>query len=279
MKIRRLFAIICMVMAGIVLTQSALALAASTIEIDDDEYNLYVDEYPDGIGEGIYAKMKSSKSDIDDYYLNFSSEDSEDTFAAAVKKAGIGMTDKLTCSMTAAMYKITDDEDKKVSDTAIVLLPVPDDSQEHPEEAKLYMVSSGTAKPVSATLVECDGVYYNQFTLSSYTTYGYVYTDPETLSEDEEEEEEEPKPTKKEEKDKEKDKKATPTPTKKPESGKKTDSGSKKEANPTKQPSGSKESTKDKVPKTGDDFSYLRYILGAALATGVITFSIIKLKK
>ncbi len=271
-----------MMMAMVALSGAMRADAATKISISDDEYNLYVDEYPDGIGEGIYAKTKSAKKDIDDYYLNLSSDESEEKFASAVNKAGISTKGKLLCSMDAALYKITDDEDKKVTDTVEVLLPVPDDVQEYPEEAVLYMVSGGTAKPVSATLVECDEVYYNQFTISNYTTYGYVYTDPDTL--EGEEEENTPTPTKEAEPTKKPT--ATPTPevTKKPTTTPKATPT----ADPTKTPGkkddgkggdSGKTGTKDSVPKTGDDFSYLRYILIGACAIGIITWAGIKLKK
>lgn len=272
-RLRKAVFAICLVTVIALVLPSSYAFAAQHIEIDDDEYNLLVDEYPDGIGEGIYAKTKNKKSDIDDYYLNLSSDDSEPVFEAALKKSGIGLNNRLTCSMDAALYKVGEDDDKKVTDAIELLLPLPDDIQEHPEEATLYQVSGGSAKPVNGTLVECDDVYYIQFSLSSYTTYGFVYTDPEVLEEEDEDEDEdedeEPtvKPTAK----------PTATPTKAP-----TAAPTKKPtAAPTKKPSSQSGASgaKDAVPKTGDEFPLEGYLLAGTAALGGLIFAVIKLRK
>lgn len=264
-RIRILFCAV-LIMGLIFTTPQNFALAASEITIDDDEYNLYVDEYPYDINEGIYAKFRTSKSNYDDYYLNLSSDESDDVFTAALDRSNINYTsdDKLFCSMTAALYRIDDEEDRKVTDTIILLLPVPDDAQEHPEDAVLYMVSSGSARKVDSTLVVCDDIYYNQFTLSSYTTYGYVYNDPYSYEEDDEgddvEEEEEaptPAPTK-----------VPATPTPKPAS------------TPNAGNSGSASvPVKDNIPKTGDDFSYTPLIAGGAVSALVLAYCLRKLTR
>lgn len=304
MKRFKLKNIIVILLAFVLCIPAKAAEAATYMEIDDEEYNLYVDEYPDEIYNNIYAKFKSSKSNYDDYYLNLSSEESHDKFTSALDKAKIGYKNKLVASMTAALYKMTDDEDKKVTDAIELLLPLPDDTQEHPEDAALYMVSSGTAKPVSYTLVIDDyDVYYAKFQLTSYTTYGFLYNDPDSYEdeeyddyEDSEDDEdlyidETPTPTEK------------PTPTPSPTPVPKPTSGP-VEPTTTPKPTASIDSTasdthkgstvitqapskepansspiKDSIPKTGDNFPLTELLAVSGVSLVVLCFALYKLKK
>ncbi len=294
------------------------AYAVPNITIDDDIYNLYVDEYPDEVTNGIYAKFKSTKANVDDYYLNLSTEDAEETFTKALNSSGIRLTDEqLISPFTSQLWMMTDEDDIKKSDTVEVLCPLPDDAQEHPKDCELYMVTSGKAKTASFNLVvDSDGIYYAQMNFPSYTTYGFVYNDPESYSEEPEEPEDPDEDDYIDEDDPDEDdpdaKKpdigeptaeptATPTPvvtkkpspTEKPEptkassknSNKKNDSS--KKPSPTSKPSNTGNSSKsdssskvkDSIPKTGDDFPLGTVGIVGGASAGVFITALILLKK
>lgn len=267
------------------------------IEPSNDEYNLYVEDYPDNIYNEIYAKFRTTKSNTDDYYLNLSSDESESTFTSALKKSKIGFDEDYISHFTATLWKMTDDDDKKVTDAVELLIPLPDDTQEHPEDCTFYSVSGGSAKVVPTTLYMTeDGIYYIKYSLSSYSVYGFVYNDPESYDEEEEADEDEepywyntddeiededpweefdpdPTPTPTPKPTATPTPKPTPKPTAAPTATPKPTSEAKATATPKPTSSGSSSSGKTpssgNIPKTGDDFP-LAAIRSIAIGSGSI---------
>lgn len=164
--------------------------AYAALSIDEDEYDLYVDEYPDDISINVYAKFAKNKADPENYYINLT--EATEAFNDALSKAGISTgADQKTCGFTSSLWYMDPEgekDDAKKTDSTVIYCPIPDDAQEHPKDCKLYSVASGKAKPVNTAFETSDDdtVYVK---LSAYGTYGFVYKDPETYEDDESDDE------------------------------------------------------------------------------------------
>ena len=262
---------------------SADAYAGTKIAFNEEEYNVYTDEYPEYVSDNIYAKFTTSVSDVDSYKFAFLSDDAMEPFANALKKKNIKYKDDYYTAFNISLLQETDDDDKEVYKSATIYMPLPDDAQEYPDYCTFYKVTSGTASIVPTKIyTDEDDINYVQIILSGksdYTPiYGFVYEDPAELEEEEEEEEEEDDEEEEEEDEDEEvvtkapTKAPTPTPTK-------SSSGS--SAEPTKsssKDSGSKSSTparKDNSPKTGDEMDFLTLGIAGAGAFSVLSASVV----
>ena len=266
---------------------SAGVCAGTKIAFNEDEYNVYTDEYPEYISDNVYAKFTTSVSDVDSYKFAFLSDDAMDPFADALKKKNISYKEDYYTAFNISLLQETDDDDKEVYKSATIYMPLPDDAQEYPDYCTFYKVSGGTASVVPTKIyTDEDDINYVQIILSGkadYTPiYGFVFEDPAELEEEEEEEEDD-----EEEEDEEEDedeevvtkaptkaptKASTPTPTK-------ASSGSSK-SEPTKSSSkdSGKSSTparKDNSPKTGDEMDFLTLGITGAGAFSVLSASVI----
>lgn len=240
--------------------------AIESIAIDEDEYNLYIDEFPDAVYESIYAKFNSSKSNSDDYYLTMPTDDDSDKILTdALNNSGINTDGKEIASMNILLYREGEDDDVLVKDATTILLPLPDDAQETPDNISFYIVSGDKVNDINYSLVSVDDIYYVKFSTSNYTTYGFLY---DTLSEDDEEELD-LNPTSVPE--------STPEPTRPPEAAPTT------AVPPTKTPANSEPpsqlANRDDVPKTGDDFSPFRLIALSAMLISILGLVVYECKK
>lgn len=314
LRILTLLTIVCVIIAN---SNLSTALAVPNIIIDDEEYNLYVDDYPDDISNGIYAKFKSAKSNVDDYYLNLTSVEDNSDFEKALKSGGVTLTDKnIATAFTTTLYLSGEDDDIKKTDAVEVLIPLPDDTQDHYQDCELYIVSSGKAKPASYKLVvDADELFYAQLSLPTYTTYGFVYNDPASYDEDEEDEEDdededdedgEDDYLDEDEDDNDEDEELTPTPspvpsptpspaptpTKKPKATATPAPTKKPTSVPTKNDNSNNNNTnknnssnngssikKDSIPKTGDDFPLGTLATVGGISAITLITSIILMKK
>lgn len=254
-----------LMLLGVFLTLSYCisGYAATKITIDDEEYNIYVDEYPDNISNGIFAKFDKAKKNTDDYYLNLTSDESEEKFEKALSSAKINLDEsQLTASFDSILF-YTDPEgekdDAKKTDAVTVLCPVPDDAQEHPDDCSVYLVSSGKAKLLTPSVyVDEDGIYYVKLSFPTYGTYGFVYNDPDSYEEEEEEDDEdEPDGNEEEEPDGDEDREAEDASDEADdEVSDSDDNKSKKDESKTKKDSGKKSDDKaeaDDNKKTAED--------------------------
>ena len=260
---------------------SADAYAGTKIAFNEEEYNVYTDEYPEYVSDNIYAKFTTSVSDVDSYKFAFLSDDAMEPFANALKKKNIKYKDDYYTAFNISLLQETDDDDKEVYKSATIYMPLPDDAQEYPDYCTFYKVSGGTASIVPTKIyTDEDDINYVQIILSGksdYTPiYGFVYEDPAELEEEEEEEEEEDD----EEEEDEDEEVVTKAPTKAP-TPTPTKSSSGSSAEPTKsssKDSGSKSSTparKDKSPKTGDEMDFLTLGIAGAGAFSVLSASVV----
>ncbi len=289
----------------------AAAAAPVEITIDDEEYNVYTDNFPDPIGDDVYAKFTSSVKDVDEYYLYFDQEAAEESFKTALDKNKIEYNEDFICYMKTFLYKYSEDgDDTSVTSQKLeIYFPLPLDAQEHAEDCAFYKLSSGKLTQVyPLQLYKIDDIPYIRMTMTSATDYsayyGFVYTDPESYEEEddedayededededdygdgeededgEEEDEDEPTPTP----TKAPTVTATPTPTQAPTSAPKAT------ATPTPASNsgnggngggnGNNSGKKDSTPKTGDNFPLGLTLTGIFLSMGAIIFAVTKLKK
>lgn len=284
-SLRSLGAILVILVLSIGMIQPAFA--GEKIVFDEDKYNLYTNEYPDGIYENVYATFSSSVSDPDTYYLNLLSEEAIDKFTAGLKKKGIDYNEDYVTGFEVSMWQETDEDDKQVYKGASIYIPLPDDAQEYPNDCTFYKVSGGAASVMPSKIyTDENDINYVLLTVTGKADfapiYGFVYADPADLAEEEEEEQEDVEEEEEEEEDEDDGKPTkapTKTPTKKPSS----------DSTPTKKPSSSsgksdsssknKSDRKDSSPKTGDDFPLTGMICTSCGAAIVLAGAIIFIKK
>ena len=289
----------------------ARASAAAPIEltIDDEEYNVYTDNFPDPIGDDVYAKFTSSVKDVEEYYLYFDQEAAEESFKTALDKNKIEYDENFICYMKTFLYKYSEegDDTSVTSQKLEIYFPLPLDVQEHADDCSFYKLSSGKLTQVyPLQLYKIDEVPYIKLTMTSATDYssiyGFVYTDPESYEdeddsdayEDEDEDEDEddygdgdddgedddddePTPTPK----------PTPTPVVKPTATPTPVQTATATPTPTSNSgnggsgggNGSNSGKKDSTPKTGDDFPLGLTLTGLFLSVGAIIFAVTKFRK
>lgn len=289
MKKRSLVMLLCsLLIVTLVLPALQVPAAAKEITIDEDVYNLYTDNFPDPIGDDVYARFTSTVKDVEEYYLNFDQEAAESSFKTALDKNKISYNEDYICYMKVFLYKYDEngDEDKSVTNQKLeIYFPLPMDAQEHPEDCNFYKLTSGKlTQVVPLNLYSIDEVNYIKMDMASTdfsSIYGFVYKNPEEYeeeddgsgsddeSDDEDDFEEDdatptPKPT------------ATPTP--------KPEDSTKPTATPTPKPSSgdSKNNgtgSKNTIPKTGDDFPLAGTIGIGSAAAVVLAAVLITLKR
>ncbi len=277
------------VLASLLLSSFRPVVAASVknIEIDEDEYGLYVDA-----DFNAYGKFTSSPADDpDSYTLWFDSDVGSERFEPAAVKAGFDSDEYLYVPWYATLI---DENEKEVKSGKLdVFIPIPDDVMENPEDCSFYKVSGKDGlTPIPLDLYNYDDIIYTRFKFSATSdydsTYAFVYKDPFYEPEDEDEEGEED-----EDEDEEEEETVSPTPTpeptKAPTPTPKPTPAPTKAPEPTKAPSkdqtGSNTTSsgnsgvKDTIPKTGDDYPLGTIVTIAAASTLILIFAVSKYKK
>ena len=289
-------------------SEKAAAAGAISVTIDDEEYNVYTDNFPDPIGDDVYAKFTSSVKDVEEYYLYFDQDAAEESFKTALDKNKIEYNEDFICYMKTFLYKYSEegDDTSVTSQKLEIYFPLPLDTQEHPEDCAFYKLSSGKLTQVyPLQLYKIDDIYYIKMTMTSSTDYssyyGFVYNDPESYTEededgdDEDEDEDEDEDdygdgTEDEEEEDDDDPtptpKPTPTPVVKPTATPTPAQTVTATPTPTSGSgnggngggSGGNSGKKDSTPKTGDDFPLGWTLTGIFLSMGAIIFAVTKLR-
>lgn len=283
------------------------AASPTPITIDEDEYNLYTDNFPDPIGDDVFAKFTTPVSDADDYYLYFDQDVAESSFKTALDKNRISYDEDYICYMKTILYKVSDeDDDQSVTNQKMeIYFPLPMDAQDHPEDCTFYKLSSGKLTPVfPLDLYSIDDINYIKLTIASSTDYstiyGFVYPNPEDYDEEDDEDddddddwydEDDPDEEDPDEEDPdEEDPTATPSPTPTAKLNPTATPTAKPTASPTPKPTsggssqsgstgGSSGNAKDTIPKTGDDFP-LGTLLGlGGISVAALIFCVVRSKK
>ena len=286
--------ILCAFLAFCVLVSffpGADALAGVKIAFNEEEYNIYTEDYPDLVSDNIYSKFTSSVSDPDSYKFSFLSDDALEPFETALKKKNITCKEDCYTAFNISLLQETDDDDKEVYKSATVYMPLPDDAQEYPDYCTFYKVSGGTASVAPSKIyTDEDDINYVQIILSGKSDYsniyGFVFEDPSEIEAEEDEEEEDEEDEEEDDEDDEDDEeiitkaptKAVTTPTSaadksSDDSGKSGSSSSGKKDSSTKD--SSKNTRKDNSPKTGDEMDFITLGITGVSALGVLTTSIV----
>lgn len=294
-----------LVLSLVVPSLKVSAASPTPITIDEDEYNLYTDNFPDPIGDDVFAKFTTPVSDADDYYLYFDQDVAESSFKTALDKNRISYDEDYICYMKTILYKVSDeDDDQSVTNQKMeIYFPLPMDAQDHPEDCTFYKLSSGKLTPVfPLDLYSIDDVNYIKLTIASSTDYstiyGFVYPNPEDYDEDDDDDddddwydEDDPDEEYPDEEDPdEEDPTATPSPTPTAKLNPTATPTAKPTASPTPKPTsggssqsgstgGSSGNAKDTIPKTGDDFP-LGTLLGlGGISVAALIFCVVRSKK
>lgn len=273
-------------------------VAAAAITMDEEEYNLYVEDFPYFVEDMdvIGAKLNNQKLDATIYSLSLLDDSTSDAdMATALEKAGVKLLEEEAYyAMSIRLYKENAEDGEyyevkdKVNLTVVCSLPV--DYKDTPKKIQMYKVGSdGKAKKVPFQLVTVDGIPCFQFIVETVGSYAFVGTENEATSSL-------PVPT------------ATPKPTKAPEatkapepskepsvnsnttsskpvmnqtaSGNQSSVGNQSSSAGNQSSSSQKDHIKDKTPQTGDSSDYEQWILISS-CSGVLllALSVIAKKK
>ncbi|MCR5685971.1 MAG: hypothetical protein K6G81_11235 [Lachnospiraceae bacterium] len=302
--------------AGLSLTLAALLVlasvtggvrAATKVSISDSEYNLYADDVPAEIGEEVFSKFTTKVSEPDEYSIVFDEDSAIDGFTAALDKNNIAYEEDFLCCFKATVYDWSGDEEKAITGKGVEsYFPLPFDAQEYSEYCAFYKLSGSTLTQVyPLPLYEINDSLYVKLSFSAASdfaaTYGFVYVDPDTLEEEDPDDEEDP------EEDEEPDDEptsapaptskpaatptvaptaaptgrpvvtSTPTPAQKPSSNQESSGNNGSGGSSASKPSSN--SSKDSIPRTGDDFPLGAVTVGAVCSLAVLAGAVVLLTK
>lgn len=256
------------------------------MEVDYDEYSLWLDEVPEGIWESTYIAAKLLKTSLDPemYMLTMIDDvDSINKLHKAMSSAKVDPEKNRSFAMDVRLYEYDEDEgDYYLSDDSDVevIVPVADNMFQYDEDDEPYLQtdflkvvnvnSSGKLGYPTYELVSVDDIICAKFKITDNAVYGFILNG--VTPEFEEDEEEyvptatpTPKPT------------ATPTPKPTSTPTPKPTSKPTSTPTPTKAAGGSQSSTsqKDDTPKTGDDHnSTMLLLLGSVSAITLVAVAV-----
>ena len=101
------------------------ANAGTKIAFNEEEYNIYVDEYPELVSDNIFAKFTTSVSDPDTYKFTFRSDDVMDDFTKALDKKNIKYKEDYYTAFNIGLFQETEDDDKEVYKSATFMCRFP----------------------------------------------------------------------------------------------------------------------------------------------------------
>ncbi|MDE7328022.1 MAG: hypothetical protein K2N63_17375, partial [Lachnospiraceae bacterium] len=153
--------------------------AAEAISPSGKEYNLSVDDLPDGV-EKAYAKFHDSSLDGGDYMLSlFDGYDAMIAMEEALTAAGEDLTRIEYQAMEATVYEKDEEGDYYPLDemqgiTLICMLP--ENFSENPDGVQVTAVDAkGALCRIDSKIVTVDGKDCVMFDLSVFTTYALLY--------------------------------------------------------------------------------------------------------
>ncbi len=300
MKKRIIALLIALVMTaalGSPLATSAALLNAPELEVDWEEYPLFVSETPDPEGmfdcDSIYAKLTKAitEEDYDLYELQFFDDDEAYTkLHNGMKSAKINPDENRNYAFRNLLMKYdeeTGDFFSCADSTISIIIPLSDNMYQYDEEededyldsARLKVVrvdSNGKLSYPSFKLVSVDDILSVQMTVSAGYTYGYILQGVAPASEDDEEDED---PWEDEDEDPWDDENEDPDDPYDPGEDDPAPTKAPKATNtPTPTPKTNPSSKKDYGPKTGDSHNSFASLAVILLAGGLLAVTLKKLK-
>lgn len=266
---------------SVVLTVSAMFSSVMTvfaapakITVSEDEYNVYVGEYPADLG-AVYAKFNSKKSNVESYELvMWDDSEAEEIMNAAFTKSGMSANDYNMIPMSIVLYQEDPNDGEQYpvtsSNPMTLICELPTEYEGVEDRLKIYVLKAdGRLEAVPYTLVNVDDYICTQFTINRFTQYVFAVSNADINAYEGELYAS--------------DNVAVPTsaPTKAPTSAATKAPTKAPTTAPIKVSSSSQSSSgnKDSVPKTGDDFSTTAAGAAMILAGVVLTGVLIYLKK
>ncbi len=169
---------------GLLLTPiRSVEAAVQKLTIDENEYNLWVEDIPSFTSEwnALFAKLNNIK-DTSAYALSlFDDTSSTELLLAGLEKAGVTADLDNVYGMDVMLYKLEEDQEYYPVDGSInttIICPVPDLWLEQAEYVQLYQLnSSGKAVKHSFSLVSVEEVACMKFTIKATGVYGFVLQD------------------------------------------------------------------------------------------------------
>ena len=182
-KVTRMVMCLFLVLGLIITPIRSVEAQVQKITIDEDEYNLWVEDIPSFTSEwnALFAKLNNIK-DTSAYALSlFDDASSTELLLAGLEKAGVTADLDNVYGMDVMLYKLEEDQEYYPVDGSInttIICPVPDLWLEQAEYVQLYQLnSSGKAVKHSFSLVSVDGVACMKFTIKATGVYGFVLQD------------------------------------------------------------------------------------------------------
>lgn len=246
---------------GLLLPRTIMTFAAiSEYQVDKEEYNLLVDDFPTFTADwdSIYAKM-NNKKDTTGYLLSlFDDYDSTDAVLAAFENQGLSVDSDECYGVDITLYKQEEDEEYYPVDGAVnveLICPLPDVYLDTPRNVQIYKLEDGRNQKVNFSLITVDDIVSAKFTVRANAIYSFVLTEDIVESD-----EIEAKPTNTPTVTPKPTTSPTPKPTQAVTPTKKTgNSGSSSNAS-TNTSANQGNRPKDNTPQTGDQTSIVRWI-------------------
>ncbi len=153
--------------------------AAETVRVSGQEYNLTVEDLPDGV-ERAYAKFHDGTLDAGNYMLSlFDGYDAMIQMEEALTAAGEDISDIEYQAFEATVYEMDEDEDYYPLDgmQGITLIcPLPEGFAENSGKVQITAVdANGALCRVDSKIVQANGQDCVMFDLSVFTTYAFLY--------------------------------------------------------------------------------------------------------
>lgn len=273
-------------MAALVLGGGAGTLsagAAETVRVSEKEYNLVVEDLPEGVEEA-YAKFHDGSLPAGNYMLSlFDGYDAMVQMEDALTAAGEELSGLEYQAIEATVYEKDEEGDYYPLDGmpgVTLICPVPEVFGGNASKVQVMATDEkGALYRISSKIVSVNGQDCVMFDLSGFTTYAFLYKSSGTLTSGKQptptpapakakptkapEKTPTPKPTKAAEK--------TPTPEPTKAAGKSTPAPTKAPAKAGATAGGSSASApkRDQTPQTGDSFPQGRYY-GMLAAGGML---------
>lgn len=152
--------------------------AITPITVDENEYNVYVEEMPGSVST-VYAKFNSKRSNVDTYLLSmYDDYESEEIIEAALKKSGDDIENYEILCMDINLYQEDAESDYYPVTSNIdmtIISEVPSEFAELESKVKIFAVNStGKIDNIAYTLVDVDGYICMQFTIKRFTQYAFA---------------------------------------------------------------------------------------------------------
>ncbi|MDE7299365.1 MAG: hypothetical protein K2N94_11140, partial [Lachnospiraceae bacterium] len=160
--------------------------AATKLTVSDREYNLSVEQLPDGVTRA-YAKLHDTSLKAGEYELAlFDSYEAMIAMENALEAAGEKLSDISLLAMEAILYQSDEEGDFYPVEERYgitLICPVPSALAANAEQVQITAVNAaGRLQRISSEFVEVNGVKCRKFDIGPFDTYAFLYKKTGTLT-------------------------------------------------------------------------------------------------